>query len=521
MKLFRGQFRSISRSGVGGAAFAFGLLMIASTIAASADRPNVVLIMADDLGYGDVAFNGNQTVKTPALDRMAREGVRLTRFYAGAPVCTPTRASVMTGRNAFRSGTYWAGKYPLPEEEVTIAEIAHEAGYRTGFFGKWHLGKLTHDGSEVFRGQKPAPKEFAPPWAQGFDVCFAAEFSVPTYNPAVWDFDWVSVPEGKGKRYVMDRPLAYGEGTITGKPMVPWAAGFWREGERPATREIAGDSSALVTDEAVKFIEASARAKRPFLAVIWLFTPHSPSAAGNEDRAIYPDLSVREQHWFGAITAMDRQVGRVREALARLGVAENTLVHFCSDNGPSWIHELGSAGPYRGRKGEVSEGGIHVPGIVEWPAYLKGGTTVDTPMSTDDLLPTIAAAVGVEPPKGRPLDRVNVLQILEGNIRARSSPLVFRSVLRQNPVGWEAGEAKQSAVIDGRWKLVSVDDDKTFELYDLDQDPRETTNVAGRNPATVDRLKQILAARVSSFAASAKGDDYLSVGSPATKPAGK
>ncbi|HZZ42482.1 MAG TPA: sulfatase-like hydrolase/transferase [Tepidisphaeraceae bacterium] len=500
MKLFQ---TIIIRAAVGVTAIFWGV-----EVSLAADRPNIVLLMADDLGYGDLAYTGNPTVQTPELDRMAREGMRLSRFYAGAPVCTPTRASVMTGRNAFRSGTYWAGRYPLPEAEITIGEIAHEAGYRTGFFGKWHLGKLTRDGSEVFAGEKAAPKEFAPPWRQGFDVCFAAEYSVPTYNPAVWDFEWRSVPEGKDKKYVMDRPLAYGEGTLVGKPMVRWPATFWREGEKPSGRVIAGDSSAMVADEAVKFIDESAKSKQPFLAVIWFFTPHSPSAAGNEDRALYPSVSMREQHWFGAITALDRQVGRVRAELAQLGIADNTFVHFCSDNGPSWIHDLGSSGPYRGRKGELHEGGIHVPGIVEWPGHLQGGSVLGVPMSTDDLLPTIAALTGAEAPKDRPLDGQNVLPILEGQAKERSKPLVFRSVLRQNPVGWEAGEAKQSAVIDGPWKLVSMDNDKTFALYDLDKDPQERTDLAAKEGERVKKMKEVLAGRIASFAASARGEDY-------------
>jgi arylsulfatase A-like enzyme len=484
-----------------------GLSALMPSSARAADRPNVVLIMADDLGFGDVGFNGHPVVKTPQLDRMAREGVRLNRFYSGAPVCTPTRASVMTGRNAFRSGTYWASQAPLPDPEITIAEILRGVGYRTGFFGKWHLGKLTRDGAEVFRSQQPKPAEFAPPWKQGFDVCFAAEFSVPTYNPAVWDFEWLEVPDGPDKAYVMNRPLAYGEGTITGKPMIPWPVKFWREGERPAGREIAGDSSGLVTDEALKFIAASAEAKQPFFTVLWFFTPHSPSAAGDEDRAKYPDQDITHQHWYGAITAMDAQVGRVRDELARLGVAENTIVHFCSDNGPSWIHRLGSAGPYRGRKGELYEGGIRVASAIEWPARFKGQRVIDTAMSTDDLLPTIAAAAGALPPK-RPLDGESVLPILEGKTAERSGPLVFHSVLRQNTKGWEAGKAKQSAVMDGKWKLISVDNHETFELYDLEMDPSEKTNLAAKDPARVERMKTLLDARVASFADSEAGKDY-------------
>jgi arylsulfatase A-like enzyme len=509
--------RMISRCVIGTTLAAATLLCDAAR-ARAADRPNVVLIMADDLGFGDVGFNGHPVVKTPALDQMAREGIRLGRFYAGAPVCTPTRASVMTGRNGFRSGTHWASSAQLPDEEITIAELLRGAGYRTGLFGKWHLGKLTPDGAEVFRTQKPKPTEFMPPWKQGFDVCFTAEFSVPTYNPLVWDFEWIEVPDGKDKPYVMNRPLAYGEGTITGKPMVRWPLDFWHEGGRKSTKEIAGDSSALVTDEALKFIAGAAEAKQPFFAVVWLFTPHSPTAAGAEDRAKYANLDIEQQHWFGSITAMDAQIGRVRDELARLGVAQNTLVHFCSDNGPSWIHDRGSAGPFRGRKGELYEGGIRVPAVVEWPAQLKGQRVIDTPMSTDDLLPTIAAITGAEAPNDRPLDGENVLPILQAKTTARSAPLYFHSLLRKNPLEWEAGEAKQSAVTDGRWKLISVDNHKTFELYDLDQDAGEKTNLAAKDPARVERMKSLLETRITSFAASGKGQDYRATNTKVISP---
>ena len=467
--------------------------------AAKVDRPNVILIMADDLGYGDLGFTGNKKVKTPVLDRMSREGVRLNRFYSGAPVCTPTRSSVMTGRNAFRTRTFWAGQYPLPSKEITIAEMLHDAGYRTGFFGKWHLGKLTREGNEQFEGAKPRPAEFSPPWEQGFDVCFAAEFSVPTYNPEAWDFPWLSVPEGKAKRYIMDRPLAYGEGTITGSKMARWPLNFWREGQRKATNEIAGDSSALITDEAITFIKESAERRKPFLAVIWYFTPHSPVAASNEAREQYPNLPIREQHWFGAITAMDTQIGRVRDELARRGLSDNTLIHFCSDNGPSWVHELGSTGPFRGQKGDLYEGGIHVPGIVEWPARLRGGTSLETPLSTDDLLPTIASITGAKLPSDRELDGENVLPILEGKTSKRPQPLYFHSLRRSSTTSWEAGAETQSAVIDGRWKLLTVDGQKTFQLFDLNRDPGEATNLSLKEPSRARRMQFLLQKRVKQF----------------------
>jgi len=158
-----------------------------------------------------------------------------------------------------------------------------------------------------------------------------------------------------------------------------------------------------------------------------------------------------------------------------------------------------------------------VPGVIEWPAKLKGGRAIDAAISTDDLLPTIVAATGAALPKDRPLDGENVLPLLEGASAARSGPLYFRSLLRQNSSGWEAGEGKQSAIMDGKWKLISVDNDRTFALYDLDQDPRETTDLAAKEPKRVEQMKKLLADRLASFASSAKGDDYRS-NNPATTP---
>lgn len=476
--------------------------------AASAVRPNIVLIMADDLGYSDTGYTGNPKAKTPSLDRMAREGIRLDRFYAGAPVCTPTRASVMTGRNAFRSGTFWASQYPLPREEITIAEILRDAGYRTGFFGKWHLGKMTHDGAEGFHPEKPEPQQFCPPWEQGFDVCFAAEFSVPTYNPEVWDFAWTSVPEGKGKKYIMDRPLAFGEGTLTGKKMVRWPLSFWREGERRVTNSLAGDTSKLIADEALKFIGDFKNSKQPFFAVVWFFTPHTPVSAGSDAREKFSNLPMREQHWFGAIYEMDAQIGRIRGELKKRGLAENTLVHFCSDNGPSWVHELATAKPFRGQKADLYEGGIRVASIIEWPAHLKSSRVIDTPISTDDLLPTLAAIAGASVPKNRPLDGENVLPILEGKKKHRSQPLYFHAPIRQTAASWEAGSATQSALIDGNWKIISRDNDRTFQLFNLANDPGETTDLAAKHSKRVSQMKALLEKRLASFEASAKGADY-------------
>jgi len=205
---------------------------------------------------------------------------------------------------------------------------------------------------------------------------------------------------------------------------------------------------------------------------------------------------------------MDRQIGRVREELERLRAAENTLVHFCSDNGPSWVHELNSAGVYRGQKGDLYEGGIRVPAVVEWPARLTGGRTIETALSTDDLLPTIAAAASVQLDPGRPLDGENVLPILEGRSSIRSQPLYFHSLRRSTPDTWIPVDTKQSAVMIGPWKLITVDDHMTYELYHLERDPDETRDLSAKEVERVARMKKMLNQRIEDFAKSAAGADY-------------
>lgn len=492
--------------------FFAGLIAIVSSIvgyAHAATRPNVVLIMADDLGWGDVGFNGNPKVKTPALDQFAKEGVRLNRFYAGGPVCTPTRASCMTGRAPNRYGTTWAGRYPLPTEEVTIAELLREAGYRTGFFGKWHLGKLTPERDEGFSAPKLEPRAYMAPWHQGFETCFATESAVPNYNPQVWIHEWnLASTAGDANTYVMDRPIRYGEGTLIGNPLPRWPYRFWRGEGRPTEERIAGDSSELITNHAVRFIEASVKQKGPFLAVVWFVTPHTPVAAGDETRARYAGLPMREQHWFGAISALDDQVGRLRETLRRLQVERNTIVWFCSDNGPSWVHDLNSTGPLRGKKGDLYDGGIRVPSVVSWPAEISGGREVSVPLSTSDFLPTILAAADVSRRKRVPLDGENVLPILQGKSAQRKSLIFFDYPARESAGTWEAGATRQLAVIDGDWKLISVNSGKSFQLFNLKNDVGEKSDLAPVQTSDVVRLRGAFERWSIECAASLKGADY-------------
>jgi len=264
----------------------------------------------------------------------------------------------------------------------------------------------------------------------------------------------------------------------------------------------------MIMSPAIRFIEESAAKQAPFLAVVWFVTPHTPVAAGPEARAAYDPLPIREQHWFGAISAMDAQIGRLRNTLRRLGVERDTMIWFCSDNGPSWVHELGSAGPLRGKKGEVYEGGIRTPSMVSWPAGIEGGRVVNRPLSTNDFLPTFAAVTGATSMKLPPLDGENVLPVLQGSQKERRGPIYFDYPSREGSDTWRAGETRQMAVIDGDWKLVSVNSGKTFQLFNIERDIAEEKDLAGANPAQVTRLRDALERWSLQCAASLKGADY-------------
>ncbi|MEO6005077.1 MAG: sulfatase-like hydrolase/transferase [Opitutus sp.] len=490
-----------------GLVLVFGTLTASAAAGATGKRPNLILVMADDLGFGDVAYNGNAKVKTPALDQLAKDGVRLDRFYT-APVCSPTRGMCMTGRNPNRYGISWAGQDPLPREEVTIGDVLKAAHYRTGFFGKWHLGKLTPECDEGFPGPRLDPKAYSAPWHHGFDICFATESATPNYNPLVWDQDWnLSTTAKTANKYIMDRPIVYGEGTLVGKPLPKWPFNFWLGEHRPAPGPIAGDASELIMDPAISFIHDSVAQQQPFLAVIWFVTPHTPVAAGPEARAAYSNLSMREQHWFGAISALDAQLGRLRNTLRKLGVEQDTMLWFCSDNGPSWVHELNSAGPLRGQKGDVLEGGVRVPSLVVWPNGFKGGRILHEPISVVDFLPTLAAAA-TAPAKTPPLDGENVLPLLQGTTPKRRTPLFFDYPVREGSETWRPGATRQVAVVDGPWKLISLDSQKSFQLYDLEHDIAEKVDLSSSHGDEVTHLRDSLAAWTQHVAASARGDDY-------------
>lgn len=436
-------------------------------------KPNVILVMADDLGWGDVGFNGGQDIATPHLDAMAVSGLVFDRFYAGAPVCSPTRGSCLTGRHPFRYGVRGANQGQMLTEEHTLAEILGAHGYTTGLFGKWHLGTLTKTVVESNRGGPRGTAHYAPPWEHGFDVCFATEAKVPTWDPM--------------KQPGSDEP--YGTHYWTGP------------GER-VTDNLDGDDSRVIVDRALPFVRDAAQSGTPFLAVIWLHAPHLPVVAGPEDLALYPDGDRLTRHYRGTVTALDRQVGRIRDSLRALGIAENTMLWFCSDNGPEGKVGPGSAGPLRGRKRALYEGGLRVPAVLEWPGTVAAARTT-FPAFTSDYLPTILSALGLNPPDRHPLEA----RPLDGQDISRT--WTQGETLRSAGMGFEYRQ--RAAWIEDRFKIVAKlvkGEIAQVELYDLQLDPREEHDIAAQHASRVAAMRRALEAWRASCAASAEGADY-------------
>ena len=457
-------------------------MLCGSLLAALSEKPNIVLCMADDQGWGDTGYNGHPFLKTPHLDGMAAEGIRFDRWYAGAPVCSPTRGSCLTGRHPYRYGVFFANTGHMLPEEVTLAEVLRTQGYATGHFGKWHLGTLTTELKDSNRGSRGNGKDYSPPWDNGFDVCFSTEAKVPTYDP-------------------MKKP-----GTDE-----PYGTYYWNTDGTRATENLDGDDSRVIMDRALPFIRRAASAGKPFFAVIWFHSPHLPVVAGPRHRSMYKGISGAHADYHGCITAMDEQMGRLRTALADLGVAEDTMVWFCADNGPEGKvgKGPGSAGPFRGRKRSLFEGGVRVPGLLVWPGRIKEPRVVKCPCSTSDYFPTVLDILGFEMERQpAPIDGVSLLPMIEARTSERSSPIGFES-------------RKQVALIDNRYKIIRNGDDcgpapvgathvpkNGFMLFDLVNDPSEKRDLAAQKPEIVRAMAETLEGWRSSCRASLEGADY-------------
>lgn len=455
----------------------------------SSPRPNMILCMADDMGWGDPGFNGNKIIKTPNLDAMAGNGMRFTRFYSSSPVCSPTRGSCLTGRHPFRYGVYFANEGHMKPRETTIAEALRTQGYATGHFGKWHLGTLSKvDAARP--GRKDPLTHYSTPGMNGFDEWFSTEYSVRTWDPGT-------------AQVTTER--------VDGKPVEFEASRYYHNGVLE-TENLAGDDSRVLMDRALSFIRNAAGRKTPFLAVIWFHAPHGPIMAGPQYKKMYSSYSDGEQHYYGVITALDEQMGRLRKTLRDTGAAGNTMLWYCSDNGPEGMtgHDgkyRGSAGPFRGRKRSLFEGGIRVPAVLEWPARVKPGSVTSVACSTEDYYPTTLDILGFQM-KGQPqpLDGVSLLPLIEGRAKQRPKPIGFETA--------DAGGVKgrhgspKLALIGNRYKLLTDFDDKPDMLFDLIADPSERTEIGASKPEIVASMKPVLREFQKSCRNSDAGNDY-------------
>ena len=451
--------------------------------------PNIILIMADDQGWGDVGYNGHPHLKTPHLDAMAQNGAVFNRFYSAGSVCSPTRASVMTGRHPARMGICNANCGHIRAQEITLAEMVKEKGYRTGHFGKWHLGTLTRDILDANRGgKKENDIHYAPPWDHGFDVSFVTESKVPTWDPMI-------TPPNSAE----DVKATLSEGA-------PFGTYYWKGAGQPVTKNISGDDSRVIMDRVIPFIEESVAQNQPFLSIIWFHAPHLPVLTGDQYKSVYADLSEDKQNYYGVISALDEQVGRLRNQLKSLGLAHNTLIFYTSDNGPETSKEVsgqniphgraqGITKGLRGRKRSLLEGGIRVPGIVEWPAKIPSGTRVEVPCFTSDYFPTIAHILGIDTKKyQRPYDGENLMPYWNKKKQKRRKPLAFQY-------------NNQFALIDNDIKLYNIYQTGS-QLFDLGKDAGEENDLSSLQPERLKALQSLYRDWNLSVQNSDAGGDY-------------
>ena len=447
-------FKSWWQQALIGAMFVMFVFLSAETKAAET-KPNIIFVMVDDLGYGDLGSYGQKRIKTPVLDQMAKEGIRFTDFYAGSTVCAPSRCVLMTGYHTGHCFIRGNGKDNLRPSDVTVAEVLKASGYRTGLYGKWGLG---HEGSTGL------------PTRQGFDHFFGYldQHHAHNYYPQFL----VSGEKRFPLTNVVPSPGKYGQGVATKKNQY---------------------SHNLIMEEALKFVDRSKEG--PFFLYLALTIPHANNEAGKRGMEV-PDFGqYAKLDWAdpqkghaAMISLMDRDMGRLFDRLKQHGIDNNTVVFFTSDNGP---HREGgynpdpndSNGPLRGIKRDLTEGGIRVPLIVRWPGQVPAGATSDHAGAFWDVMPTLANLAGAEDHVPDDIDGINFVAALRSKGQQLHHDFLFWAF-------YERGGAR--ALRQEDWKIVQQPYHTNPRLYNLKDDLGETTDVAEKHPDLVKRLVALM-----------------------------
>ncbi len=486
----------------------FIILLNSYTVFADA-LPNIILLMGDDHGWDETGYNNHPHLITPVLDEMAATGLRLDRFYAAHPSCSPTRGSVLTGRHPNRYGTF-VPNHSFRPEEITIAQLLKKKGYLCGHFGKWHLGPVKQ--------------------------------SSPT-NPGNAGFDeWLS----HDNFFELNPILSH-------------------NGADPEM--FSGESSDIIVTAATKFIARAKRQRKPFFIVIWYGSPHEPYSGLKNDLALYDDIPAKynEQVFrltsnktgrpvtrplgdilrerYAEITAMDRSIGVLRDYLTKKNERENTILWYCGDNGTPGDGIVTS--PLRGKKGEVYDGGIRVPGVIEWPAKINSPMVSQVNSVTSDILPTLCEITGVASP-AVPLDGISLTGLLDNSLESRPTPLFFwkfNKAADKQQVPWIEKDLQigttplvkmmgdiytrifvnykhpeilptdytgNRAMLSNNYKLVIRDngDEQTIELFRVPDDIDETHNIASQYPDIVSGMQNKMIQWQNSVLQSLTGADY-------------
>lgn len=449
-------------------------------------KPNVIYIFADDLGYGEIGCYGQKRIKTPNIDRLAAEGMKFTQHYVGTPVCAPSRCNLLTGQNsghAYVRGNYGlpgyeenkteTGSFPIPESTPTIANVFKQAGYATAAIGKWGLGNYDNSGD---------------PQKHGFDLFYGFYDQRHAHN------HYTTHLYKNGKWDTLDNPVIDPHPDLKNKKVTP-------EDVKAYIGKV--HASDKMTENALQFMQQNQ--KGPFFLYLAYTLPHAALQVPNPEMEYYKKAFNEKENliisgytpvnyplstYAAMITYLDKQVGKVQDQLKKLGLDKNTIVMFCSDNGPAGLpgeknNFFNSSGSLRGRKQDVYEGGIREPFIVKWPGKVAAGKVNNYISATYDMMPTFAELLNVTPPKN---DGVSILSTILGNDKQQP---------KREYLYWEYPErGGQVAVRMGKWKGVRTGVTKNqqapWQIYNLETDEKETTDMSSQHPELIERFNAIV-----------------------------